>query len=153
MYWALVEEFIGSVKSMTVENLEKMHLTAEQLHAQAFQNPEHALTSGRIGSTEFPKGPRNNPFLLMGGRWAASACCILPLMPGLAREKLRSQEVCFSVPHTETLLLFPKGDRAYRDEMRAMIREQEPDGRKRLTWELFEYKGNSVVPFDEEHGV
>jgi hypothetical protein len=153
VYWALVEELSGMVKSMTAQNLQKMHLTAEQLRTQALENLEHALTSGRIGSTEFPKGPRDKPFLVIGGHWAASACCILPLMPGLARQKLGSQEVCFSVPHTEALLLFPKGDRAYRDEMRAVIREQESDGRKRLTWELFEYRGNSVVPFDEEHGV
>jgi len=141
------------VKSMTEENLQKMHLTAEQLRAQALQNLEHALKSGTIGSTEFPKGPGDKPFILIGGHWAASACCILPLMPGLARQKLQSQDVCFSVPHTEALLLFAKGDRVYRDEMRAMIREKESDGRKRLTWEFFEYKASSLAPFDEEHGV
>jgi hypothetical protein len=150
VYSAIVEELSGMAKSMTIEKLRKLQLTAEQLRSQAMQNLAQALKSGVIGSTEFPKGPRDKPFILVGGHWAASACCLLSLMPDLARQRLGSKDVCFSVPHTEALLLFGKGDRGYRDEMRALIREKESDGRKRLTWELFEYMGETASPLVED---
>ncbi len=70
-------------------------------------------------------------------------------MPDLARNRLQCQEVCFSVPHAYALLLFPKGDRAYRDAMRALTKEKESGGRKPLTWELFEYKGQLAQAFVE----
>ena len=149
IYSAVVEEFTGAVRSMTLEKLQQMHLSGDQLREQALHNLEGALKSGVIGSTEYPNGPHDKPFILVGGHWAASACCILPLMPDLARKKLGSEDLCFSIPHTYALLIFAKGDRNYREAMRALVREKESDGRKPLTFELFEYKGQSVVPFVE----
>ena len=150
IYSAIVEEFTRTVKSLTLEKLHNLHLTPELARTQAQENLEQALKTGLIGSTVFPKGPQNKPFILIGGHWAASACCTLSLIPDLARNRLQCQEVCFSVPHTYALLLFAKGDRAYRDAMRAMAKEKESDGRKPLTWDLFEYKGQIAQPFSED---
>jgi len=63
---------------------------------------------------------------------------------------LGTRDLCASIPHREALLLFPRGDRAHRDAMRALVREKEGDGRKPLTFELFRLGDDGVKPFDEQ---
>jgi len=39
---------------------------------------------------------------------------------------------------------FQKGDKQYRDSMLKMIKERESDGRKPLTFQLFELSGSEI---------
>lgn len=68
----------------------------------------------------------------------AATAILLPRLRDLVAGQVGSREICASIPHREAMLLFAKGDRAHRDEMRALVREKESDGRKPLTFELFE---------------
>ena len=96
-----------------------------------------------------PNGPQSKPFILFGGHWAAATCILLPKLRVLAGTSLGTAELCVSVPHREAMLIFPRGDRAYREAMRAMIREKEGNGTKPLTFEFFTLGENGPVPFNE----
>jgi hypothetical protein len=47
------------------------------------------------------------------------------------------------------MLIFPKGTRRARDAMRALICQNESDGAKPLTFELFELTADGPTPFHE----
>lgn len=77
-----------------------------------------------------------------------------PTRPRRARagripERIGTADLCASIPHRDAMLLFARGDGAYRDAMRALVREEEGDGRKPLTFELFTRTEAGVQPFVE----
>jgi hypothetical protein len=47
------------------------------------------------------------------------------------------------------MLIFACGDRAYRDSMRALVRDKEAGGAKPLTYELFRLGESGATPLNE----
>lgn len=145
----LVENLDGLVKNFSSRDAAALQWTPAQAFACAATNLENLVTSGAIGSQMFQSGPHNRPFILIGGHWAAASCVVLPRLFELATANLNSSEICFSIPHPGALLLFQRGDRLYRDAMRSMIREQEGNERKLLTFELFTWNTSGVGALNE----
>jgi hypothetical protein len=149
IYIVLVEDQDGMVGNVTSDDLASLQLTAVQAHAKAIENLEALVKSGSVGMQRFPNGPQGKPFILFRGHWTAATCLLLPKLRALASKNLGTDDLCVSVPHRDAMLVFARGDRAYRDAMRAMIREKETDGAKPLTFEFFTLGENGTVPLDE----
>jgi hypothetical protein len=145
----LVEEMEGVVKSLKAEDLNALNLTPTQAYAKAIENLENLLIDGVIQMQRFAQGPNGRPFILVGGHWGAAACILLPNLPNLAKNSLQTEELCFSIPHREALLIFAKEDRVYCDQMRAMIEEMEGNPAKPLTPGLFTFQGDVPVALGE----
>ena len=145
----LVEDLGGAVKSLKLEDLNTISLTVAEAYAKAVENLENLLISGVIQIQLFAQGPDGKPFILVGGHWGAAACIFLPNLPTLAKNSLKAEEICLSIPRREALLIFAKEDRAYRDRMRAMIEEMEGNQPKPLTLGLFTLRTDVPVPLLE----
>jgi hypothetical protein len=144
----LVQDLDGLVGNVMPEELGALGLTLEQAKKKAFENLESLAKSGAIGQQRF-NGPNQKPFVLFGGHWAAATCILLPGLWQMGVKNVGSDEICVCIPHREALLMFPKGDKEYRDAMRKMIKEHESDGRKPLTFELFELTSNGIKELKE----
>lgn len=128
LYVTLVFDVGGMVRNVTGEDLERLRLTGDRAHARALRNLEKLAKAGGIEMASF-QGPHGKPFVLVGGTWAAAAL-LLPGLRDVAAKRIGTVDVCASIPHRDAMLLFAKGDRRYRDTMRALVREKEGDGTK-----------------------
>ena len=136
LHVALVHDLDGIVRNVTPNDLASLGLSFEEAKKRSLGNLSTLFKSGDIKASRF-NGPGGNPFILMGGHWATATCILLPDLHKFAASNIGSDELCVSIPHRDALLIFAKGDKAYRDLMRKMIREKENDGRKPLSFELF----------------
>lgn len=136
LHVALVHDLDGLVRNVTPEELVGLGLSLDEAKKRAVDNLSALFKSGEIKASRF-NGPDGKPFILVGGHWATATCILLPNLHKFAAPNLGTEELCVSIPHREAMLIFPKGDKAYRDLMRRMIREKESDGRKPLSFELF----------------
>lgn len=148
LHVVLVHDLGGSVGNVLPEELTALGLTVEQAKKKAIENLELLAKSGAIGQRRFD-GPNQKPFVLFGGHWAAATCILLPGLRQIGLKNVGTEEICICVPHREALLMFPKGDKEYRSVMLKMIRERESDGRKPLTFDLFELTTAGVSELKE----
>jgi hypothetical protein len=137
------------VRNVNDEDLRSLQMTPEQAHARALANLEALAKAKKVKMAVLPHGPSGTPFILVCDHWAAATSILLPRLRGLAEASLGTREICVSIPHREAMLVFAKGDRPYRDAMRALVKEKESDGRKPLTFELFTLEDEGVKPFKE----
>jgi hypothetical protein len=137
------EEFVS-------HGIEGPRLSPDKAWSAAIANLEALLKSGVIQTQLFPGGPQRRPFILVGGHWGAASCALLPRLFDRAAKNLEAAELCFSIPHSSALLIFPKGDQAYRAAMREMIRAQEGAERKLLTLDFFTFDSTGPVPLGDE---
>ncbi len=144
-YEVLVKDLDGLVGNVTSEELNRLNLTPAEADTLAIGNLENLFISGEIKARLFPSGLEGKPFILVGGHWAAAGCILLSKLVESARRNLGSQNICFSVPHREALLIFPKGDRNYRNAMRTLIKEKEGNGSKPITFGLFAFEEGRIV--------
>lgn len=142
-------EPVGLLRSVTPAELNELGVDWTEGTRIAIANLESLAKAGTVSNTVFERGPSGRPFALFGGHWAAATCLLLPRLREMTSDALGTSELCASIPHRDALLVFPKGDRAHRDAMRAMIRENESDGAKPLTAELFELTPNGPKPLVE----
>jgi hypothetical protein len=146
---ALVFDLGASVQSATAADLRALGLSVERAHEVALENLERLAERGDVRMAMFP-GPDSRPFVLVGGHWAAATSILLPDLAGTGTAvALGTRDVCASIPHRDAMLIFACGDRAYRDAMRAFVREKESGGSKPLTFGLFRLTDAGVVPLDE----
>jgi uncharacterized protein YtpQ (UPF0354 family) len=138
IYIVLVLDLGSAVRNVTKEDLEQLRLTPDDARQLAVGNLDKLLARGAIGMRMFT-GPQGKPFILLGGHWAAASSILVPTFLQSAPKNLGSDEVCISIPNRDALLIFPKSDETYRDEMLAVIRKNESDNPKLLTFGLFEY--------------
>jgi hypothetical protein len=94
----------------------------------------------------FSAGLGGMPFILWSRHWLSASCVRLSGLYAFASHLLKADTVCASVPQREAMLLFPLGTSEQRDQMRALIRENEVDARKPLTWELFILSAAELQP-------
>lgn len=144
LHVVLVHDLDGVVGNVMPEELSRLGVTIEEAKKRAVVNLAALVQSGAIQQRRFERGPGQKPFVLFGGHWAAATCILLPGLRQTGIKNVGSEEVCVCIPHREALLMFPKGDKAYRDAMRTMIRERENDGRKPLAFELFELTASGI---------
>ena len=88
-------------------------------------------------------------FLLHSDHPRASACLLLTDLYEQAAEVLKETDLLACVPQRESLVVFPKRDRTYREMLVGKLREIEADARHLLTFELFALSMNGVTPFSE----
>lgn len=144
----LVYDFGGVIRNVRRVDLAEMNLPLEAARARAIQNLQALMRPGGVEQRRFP-GPQGKPFVLFGGHWASATCLLLPGLRGMGTKNIGTDALCVCIPHRDALLMFAKGDKAYRDEMRALIRQNESDGRKPLTFELFELTADGVCELKE----
>lgn len=139
----------GLVRNVTEAELARTGLSQEEARRRALANLDALMKSGTVHSQVFPSGPQGKPFILIGGHWAAATAILLPGLRQLASQALHTDALCASIPHRDALLIFPKSDRSFRNEMRAVVRSKESDGSKPLTFDLFELTERGPVAFTE----
>ena len=144
LYVVLVHDLNDLVRNVLQDDLTTLGLTPEQAYSHGLKNLETLARKKTIGMTMLPKGPQGRPFILFGGHWDAAGCILLPGLRDLTSKSLGVDEVCVCIPHSGALLAFPKGDEFYRREVVKMIREQEGNARKPLTFSLFELSKDGV---------
>jgi hypothetical protein len=130
-------------------DLAALGLNAAEARARALQNLEELARTQQIHMAQLPQGPQGRPFVLVGGHWAAATALLLPHLRTIAAPTLGTDDLLASIPHREAMLIFARGDRSYRDAMRGLVRQNESDGRKPLTFELFALTSDGVEPFSE----
>jgi hypothetical protein len=150
LYVVLVHDLDGLVRNVLQDDLIKLGLTPDQAYSHALGNLETLARNHAIGMTMLPKGPQGRPFILLGGHWNAAGCILLPGLRDLTSKSLGVDDVCVCIPHCGALLAFPKGDDSYRREMVKLIREQESNARKPLTFSLFELSKDGVKELRDE---
>jgi hypothetical protein len=122
---ALVYDLNGMVRNVLPEELPGFGLTVEQAGKKALEN---LVFRGEV-QQQMVADPNQKPFIIFNGHWAAATCILLPGLREMAVKNLGSEEIWVSIPHREALVLFAKGDRAYRDSMRKIINHQGTRGR------------------------
>ena len=153
--WAILFEDTegeGGIVRATVseDQLQAAGLSPEQAHRIALENltrfadESPALTIQMLGS---PGGPVN--MLLYSDHARAAACLRLPDLYEDAREHLQADDLCACVPQRESLVIFPKRDRAYREMLVGKLREIEADAQRPISFALFELTPTGPRPFTD----
>lgn len=150
IFVSLVMDLNGVVRNLKLDDLKGLSMTVAEAHRQALKNLESAWTAGRLKAHGFAT-PSGQKFLLVPDDWLASSCILLPSLADWANKYLgQSGPVLASVPHRDTMLVFSVGTRRSRDKMRALIRDQESNGPKPRTMELFLVQDGKVTAFREK---
>ena len=135
---------------ITPEQLSMAGLTVARAHELALENltrfadESPALSIQVLGDVGSPLH-----FLLYSDHPRAAACLRLPDLYEQACEHLQSDQLCACVPQQESLVVFPKRDRAFRDLLVGKLREIEADAAQPLTFELFDLSAGGIKPFME----
>jgi hypothetical protein len=136
--------------AVTLGQLRAAGLTPEAAHTRALENlARFALETPDM--TIEPVGGRGDAvhFLLYCDHPRAAACLLLPDLYEEACEELGTTEVCAVVPQRESLVIFAKRERAYREAMVARLREWEADAAHPISFALFELTADGVREFHE----
>jgi hypothetical protein len=149
LHVALVFDLGETVQSARAEDLRQLGVSIDGAHRLALDNLERLADERKLRMAMFSDGPGGRPFVLIRGHWATATAILLPNLLGTVSKPLATQDVCVSIPHREAFLAFPCADRAYRDAMRAFVREREAGGPKPLTWGLFRIGESGVSPLTE----
>jgi hypothetical protein len=146
LFVLLVQDQDGLVKNVTPGDLAGAKLTAESAHDRALDNLQKLFASGKIKPMKYDKGPHDRPFILVNEHWASAACILLPKVRSFAQKNLGQDDIVASIPHRDAMLLFPKPANGEFGEIRKFVVEHESEGRKPLTFELFELTEKGPVP-------
>jgi hypothetical protein len=140
----------GVLYCVLPDALDAEKVSPTQAHAIALQNLERLARAQTFKAGVHSTGPQGRPFARWGGHRLAASCILLPGVYKWASKLLGTDEVCASIPHDDSLVLFAKADRSYREAMRAMIRQaEEADTSPPLTFELFALSAGGVSAFRE----
>jgi hypothetical protein len=146
LFILLVQDQDGLVNNVPPEDLAAAKLTADSAHEKALDNLQKLFASGQIKAMKYDKGPHDRPFILVGEHWASAACILLPKVRSFAQKNLGQDEIVASIPHRDVMLLFPKTATEELAEIREFVIEHESEGRKPLTFELFELTEKGPAP-------
>jgi hypothetical protein len=146
LHVTLVQDLAGAVTNIREEELRQARLTPEQAHTQALENLGKVVRSGAISMSRY-NGPRGLPFVIFFDHWLSATVALLPDLYQMAAANLGAASICACLPHRDTLLLFPAADQAFRTEMLAVIKENESDGAKPLSFGLFLLENGRLTEF------
>jgi len=135
---------------VTREALAAAGLTPAAAHAAALENLTKFADADERLSIQILGGPGEPVhFLFYSDHPRAAACLRLPDLFSEARDHLGTTDLCAVVPQQESLVVFPKRDRAHRDALVAKLRAIEAGADAPLTFELFDLTEAGVRPFTE----
>ncbi|WP_395751627.1 hypothetical protein [Prosthecobacter sp.] len=146
VYATLVCDLNGLVRNVLPTELAQAGLSSDEALARAQANLEKMIQSQTIHSAVLPKGPHGKPFVLFGGHWGAASVCTWSGLHRIAARALGTERLVLSIPHREALIIFADGESDYITAMQEMIRENEADGTKPLTWDLFVLAPDGLKP-------
>jgi hypothetical protein len=142
----------GSIVQSPVgeEELRTAGLSADEARRIAIENLGRFADDSPDLSIQVLGGP-NEPFhfLLYSDHPRASACLLLPDLYEHASEVLHETDLLACAPQRESLVVFPKRDRAGRELLIEKLKTIEADAGQPLTFDLFQLAPGSVVPFTE----
>jgi hypothetical protein len=144
LHVALVIDEGGTVRSVSAAELAAAKLSPADARSRALDNLDALLKANQI-HLQLLSGPSEKPFILVGGHWAAASIILLPKLQTFAENALKTDQLAASIPHREAALIFPNGDKASLDQMRALVREKESGGKTPLTSGLFQLTGHGPV--------
>jgi len=140
-------ELDGAVRLIGTGEMNEFGKSADELWRVAIGNLERLAKERKVDLKTITNGPGGESFMLIADHWAAAACILLPHLFPLAVVTLQNDQLCVSLPNREIMLIFPKRDAAYREEVRKFVREKEEGESERpLTWDLFELRQDGIVP-------
>jgi hypothetical protein len=151
VYVMLVEELQKVCTNVQPEEIEKVGLSIDEAHDLALDNLEK-LVDAKVDGENFGIDLHEVPggkFILWSGHWLAASCILLPGLFPTARKALTTDDICVSIPQREVMVLFTRADRKFRDSMRELIRQNEENAPKQITWELFSLSPEGIKPFVE----
>jgi hypothetical protein len=148
LYVTLVQDHDGLAGSVRGEDLATAKLSPKEAHARAVENLVALVKSGAI-TMRLYKGPQQKPFILFTDHWLAAACVTLPDLRTLATKNLGTESFCVCLPQRDSMLLFPSVDKAFRAEMVSVIRKNEADARKPLSFGLFQLDPTGLHEFKD----
>ena len=148
LYLTLVQDHDGIAGSVRGEDLLSAGLSTKEAHARAVENLVALVKSGAVTMRRF-KGPQQKPFIVFTDHWLAAACVTLPDLRTLAIKNLGTEDVCVCLPQRDSMLLFPKADKAFRTELMSVIRKNEADARKPLSFGLFHLNATGLYEFED----
>ena len=150
LFAQLFEDASTAIVPVSAEQLREANLTAEEAHRIALDNLVRFADDSPGLSIQVLGNP-GDPihFLLYSDHPRASACLRLPDLYEHAIEVLQEKELCACVPQRDSLVIFPKRDRAYRGMLVAKLHRIEADASFPLGFELFELAPGEVNPFIE----
>jgi hypothetical protein len=146
VYALLVRDLDGVCVNVLPEDIPK-GLSALELHSTAMSNLE-TLAKGQTFIRQMHEGPDGVKFVVWSGHWLAASCCRLPRLAVFAEKTLGTRDVCISIPHRETMILFATGSVETREKMKQLIYENESIEQKQITWELFKLVESELTPID-----
>ena len=138
------EDCDGTCRIASVDTLVVPGLTAEHAVARSLANLDDMLRRKEIPITQLSAG--DHKLVRFGDHWLAAACMLLPGVYELAKRVLGTAEIYAAIPHRDVLFVFGGGDPVFVQKARALMREHESEGRKPLTWELFELHPGNPKP-------
>ena len=94
----------------------------------------------------FDNGPGDSKFLVVGSHWKTAAPILDPDLLVWAQKVLETDKFPVSIPHRDTLLIFPAMDKKYYPEIKNFVMEKESDDKEILTFDLFELSNMGVKP-------
>ena len=142
-----VEDLNNIVKGILSKDVSGA-MTATVIRESAQRNLDRAVVAGEVELRVY-EGPGDQPLIVSSGSWLSASTLVWSGLFDAASEHLKTDQILASIPHRDALLLFPFGPFSYREVMRAFVKENEGDGRKPLTWELFRITLAGVSSFKE----
>ncbi len=146
----LVVQLVDEHAIVTPERLREANLSVDEAHRIARENLVRFADEAPDLSIQV-LGAAGEPvhFLLYSDHPRASACLLLPDLYEHACEVLNETDLLACVPQRESLVVFPKRDRAYREALVNKLKQIETDACYPLTFELFALAAGTVTPFAE----
>jgi hypothetical protein len=137
--------------AVSPDQLQAAGLTTEEAHARALENLDRFADESPNMTIELVGGPGEPAHCyLYCDHPRAAACLRLPGLYEEACERLQTTEVVAVVPQWESLVMFPKRDRAARDALVGKLRELEAEAERPICFGLFELTPVGVREFREE---
>ncbi len=148
LHVTLVHDLDGLARNVLGEELAAAKLTPEQAPARARENLATLVESGAVTIRRF-NGPQGKPFIIFTDHWLAASCVLLPDLRTLAAKNLGTEDFCVCLPQRDSMLLFPVANEAFRHEMMSVIRKNEADARKLLSFGLFQLDATGIREFKD----
>lgn len=145
---ALAEDCDGIARYTPPASLEAAGLTLADAERTALENLCQRARQNEVRGMTMLGADGAPAFILWGGaHWLSASSLLLPGLRVLAQRALGEHEICAAIPHRDVMLLFGTRDQAWRDEMQAVISENESDGRKPLTRRLIRLLDTGNSPY------
>jgi len=144
----LVHDLNGLGRNVLGSELAAVGLSPRQAHTQAKENLVKLVKSGVVTMRKFDSS-QGKPFIIFTDHWLSASCVLLPDIHALATRHLGTDEICVCIPQRDSMLLFPKTDRTFRNEMMQVIRKNESDAGKPLSFGLFQIDAQGLHEFKD----